>query len=61
MDSLIDTTYQQEDMGSNESFLAFNQILALGRKKGFVTPEDLIQFFPEAEEDVNQLDKYLLR
>ncbi|MCB9135978.1 MAG: sigma-70 family RNA polymerase sigma factor [Anaerolineales bacterium] len=33
------------------------QVIALGRQQGYVTLDDLMQFFPEAEEDINQLDE----
>lgn len=33
------------------------QIVALGRQQGYIALDDLLQYFPEAEEDVNQLDE----
>ena len=33
------------------------KLLALGRKKGFVTFDDILNFFPTAEEDVEQLEE----
>lgn len=33
------------------------KLLALGRKKGFVTFDDILNFFPSAEQDVAQLEE----
>ena len=32
------------------------KLLAMGRKKGFVTFDDILNFFPNAEQDVAQLE-----
>ncbi|HNB50975.1 MAG TPA: sigma-70 factor domain-containing protein, partial [Anaerolineales bacterium] len=37
--------------------VAVQQVIALGRQQGYITLDDLMQFFPEAEEDINQLDE----
>lgn len=34
----------------------FEQILALGKEQGFVTQDDILEFFPHAEDSVNDLD-----
>ncbi len=57
MDGVIQPELLEEEIDSNEPFLAINQLVTLGRQKGFITPEDLIVHFPEAEEDINQLDE----
>ena len=36
---------------------AVAKLIELGRKKTFVTYDDILQFFPEAEQDVDQLEK----
>ena len=41
----------------NRRDYSVQQIVALGRQQGYITLDDLLQFFPEAEEDVNQLDE----
>jgi RNA polymerase primary sigma factor len=41
----------------NRRVYSVQQIVALGRQQGYITLDDLLQFFPEAEEDVNQLDE----
>ncbi|WP_322802666.1 sigma-70 family RNA polymerase sigma factor [Thermoflexus sp.] len=39
------------------SLLGLDQLLALGRSRGYVTFEEILQFFPEAENDVDRLDE----
>ena len=36
---------------------AVAKLIELGRKKTFVTYDDILQFFPEVEQDVDQLEK----
>ncbi len=36
---------------------ALDQLLALGRSRGYVTFEEILQFFPEAENDLDRLDE----
>ena len=57
MDGVIEPELLEEAIDAQEPFLALNQLVALGRQKGFITPEDLMVHFPEAEEDVNELDE----
>ncbi len=40
-----------------EEFTAIEQLVETGRQKGFVTYDDILRFFPEAERDVDQLDE----
>ena len=37
------------------------QLLAKGRSQGFLTIDDILEFFPEAEEDLAQLDELYMR
>ncbi|WP_322798911.1 sigma-70 family RNA polymerase sigma factor [Thermoflexus sp.] len=39
------------------SLPALDQLLALGRSRGYVTFEEILQFFPEAENDLDRLDE----
>ncbi|GBD07884.1 RNA polymerase sigma factor SigA [Candidatus Thermoflexus japonica] len=39
------------------NLLALDQLLALGRSRGYVTFEEILQFFPEAENDLDRLDE----
>lgn len=39
------------------SLLGLDQLLALGRSRGYVTFEEILQFFPEAENDLDRLDE----
>jgi len=57
MDGVIQPELLEKEMDSNEPFVALNQLITLGRQKGFLTPEDLMAHFPEAEEEINQLDE----
>jgi RNA polymerase primary sigma factor len=57
MEGLIQPELLERETDSNEPVAALNQLITLGRQKGFLTPEDLMAFFPEAEEDINQLDE----
>jgi RNA polymerase primary sigma factor len=41
----------------DEEHPAIQQLLELGRQKGFVTYDDILGFFPEAERDIEQLDE----
>ncbi|WP_352428204.1 sigma-70 family RNA polymerase sigma factor [Thermoflexus sp.] len=41
----------------NQSASALNVLLTLGRSRGYVTFEEILQFFPEAEEDLDRLDE----
>jgi len=40
-----------------KEFSATARLLELGRKKTFVTIDDILQFFPEAEQDLDQLEE----
>jgi RNA polymerase primary sigma factor len=42
---------------SHEEVSANAKLLELGRKKGFVTIDDILSFFPDAEQDVDQLEE----
>jgi RNA polymerase primary sigma factor len=57
MDGVIQPELLEQEIDSHGPFMALNQLVTLGRQKGFLTPEDLIVYFPEAEEDINQLDE----
>ncbi|HUF39082.1 MAG TPA: sigma-70 family RNA polymerase sigma factor [Anaerolineales bacterium] len=57
MDSVIQPELLENELDSSGSFGALNQLITLGRQKGSLTPDDLMAFFPEAEEEINQLDE----
>jgi RNA polymerase primary sigma factor len=48
-------TSEKSNGGKNTSPLA--RIIQIGRNKSFVTIDDILQFFPNAEQDVGQLEK----
>ena len=37
-----------------EEFSAIARLIELGRQKGYITLDDILHFFPEAEQDVEQ-------
>ena len=39
-----------------EEFPAIARLIELGRQKSYVTLDDILHFFPEAEQDVEQLE-----
>ena len=40
-----------------EEYPAIARLIELGRQKSFVTLDDILHFFPEAEQDVEQLEE----
>ena len=40
-----------------KEFPALTKLLELGRKKGYATIDDILQFFPDAEQDIDQLEE----
>jgi RNA polymerase primary sigma factor len=41
----------------DEEFPAIARLIEMGRQKSYVTLDDILQFFPEAEQDVQQLEE----
>jgi RNA polymerase primary sigma factor len=50
-DELLNSLEEQEEHG------AIARLIELGRQKGFVTIDDILHLFPEAEHDVDQLEE----
>ena len=42
-----------------EEFSAIARLVELGRQKGYITLDDILHFFPEAEQDVDERTAYL--
>src|SRR5512145_2295846 len=40
-----------------EEFSAIARLVEMGRQKGYITLDDVLHFFPEAEQDVQQLEE----
>lgn len=57
MENVIQKNLLEADEETGQPFFAVQQLVVLGRQKGYVTLDDLLQFFPEAEEEINQLDE----
>ena len=51
-DELISVVDEEE-----EEFPAIARLVELGRQKSYVTIDDILHFFPEAEQDVEQLEE----
>ena len=43
--------------GENENYTPVARLIALGRKKTYVTIDDILSIFPEAERDVDKLEE----
>lgn len=46
-----------EALPSEEENTAIEQLIEVGREKGYVTIDDILSFFPEAERDIDQLEE----
>jgi RNA polymerase primary sigma factor len=44
-------------MVDEEEFPAIARLVDMGRQKGYITLDDILHFFPEAEQDVEQLEE----
>ncbi len=56
--SIIDALEENPDgMDAGPELSAIPRLVALGRKKGFLTIDDILSFFPDAERDVDQLEE----
>ncbi len=56
-DDLKVSSHGGDDMAVEEAISAIEQLVDTGKQKGFVTYDDILRFFPEAERDVDQLDE----
>jgi RNA polymerase primary sigma factor len=45
------------EIGDQDEHSAIARLIELGRQKSFVTIDDILSFFPEAEQDVDQLEE----
>jgi len=60
-ESLLSAMDEAEDsIEGHGSETAIARLLVLGQKKGFVTIDDILGFFPDAERDVDQLEEAFL-
>jgi RNA polymerase primary sigma factor len=53
MDDSIKNLVEEDD----DEFPAIARLIELGRQKSYVTIDDILHFFPEAEQDVQQLEE----
>ena len=45
------------DEDENIHFSAISKLIELGQQKAYITIDDILHFFPEAEQDVSQLEE----
>ena len=55
--NVIDDKIINEISGEDGSFSPVARLIELGRKKTYVTIDDILNFFPEAERDVDKLEE----
>ena len=58
-ESLLSTLEESEDSlgGTQAEISGISHLIGLGRKKGFVTIDDILSVFPDAERDIDQLEE----
>ncbi len=54
MDDIVINVVEEDD---EEEYSAIARLIELGRTKSYVTIDDILHFFPEAEQDVEQLEE----
>jgi len=54
---VIDEKLLSDIEGDQASYSAIARLIELGRQKSYVTIDDILNFFPEAERDVDQLEE----
>ncbi len=54
MDDIVINVVEEDD---EDEYSAIARLIELGRTKSFVTIDDILHFFPEAEQDVEQLEE----
>jgi RNA polymerase primary sigma factor len=55
--TVIDDNILEEISGKGEDYSPVAQLIQLGRQKTYVTIDDILNFFPEAERDVDKLEE----
>jgi RNA polymerase primary sigma factor len=55
--TVIDDDILKEISGKGDDFSPVAQLIQLGREKTYVTIDDILNFFPEAERDVDKLEE----
>jgi RNA polymerase primary sigma factor len=55
--TVIDDNILDEINGKGEDFSPVAQLIQLGRQKTYVTIDDILNYFPEAERDVDKLEE----
>ena len=55
--NVIDDNILEEINGDNGDYSPVARLIALGRQKTYVTIDDILSIFPEAERDVDKLEE----
>src|SRR5512136_2536702 len=54
MDDIVINVVEEDE---EDEYSAISRLIELGRTKSYVTIDDILHFFPEAEQDVEQLEE----
>ncbi|HEX6303537.1 MAG TPA: sigma-70 family RNA polymerase sigma factor [Anaerolineales bacterium] len=57
MSKIIDETLLTKIEEKEDQITAVARIVELGREQGYITSEDILNIFPEAEQDIDQLEE----
>ncbi|MEA3440356.1 MAG: sigma-70 family RNA polymerase sigma factor [Chloroflexota bacterium] len=57
MNKIIDEKLLAAIDNPEDSFSVLARMLELGRERGYITLDDILHFFPQAEKDINQLEE----
>jgi RNA polymerase primary sigma factor len=57
MNKIVDERLLEVISDEGEKFTALARLIELGRERGYVTLDDILHFFPQAEQDMNQLEE----
>ena len=57
MRTIIDDQLLETLESGEEEYSALGKLVELGRKQGYVTYDDILHHFPDAEQDIEQLEE----
>jgi RNA polymerase primary sigma factor len=56
LESRLEQPETDEVLGADEDHPAIDQLIELGKERGYVTTDDILALFPEVERDIDQLE-----
>jgi RNA polymerase primary sigma factor len=56
LESRLEQPESDEVLGADEDHPAIDQLIELGKERGYVTTDDILALFPEVERDIDQLE-----